>query len=290
MLSVNGGCAADIVVGYDEKAVYVATTAHIADLSAKPLPTVTVKFEGLSKSPSTGKFWPQYELRDQGDLAVVTIDRDDLINKHLNDLDFELLSPVPLGPADTPVTSIGCFGGAEWSSGSNETLLAFEKGYLRFQSDVGEGQSGGGLYNEAWELIGMPLDEGPNGIYAPPIAEILKDLSKWKVPVRLALRPLKDRARGADEIARESSSIAKSREVAARSEVQWPNSAQLGALLAVQATRYSPTNQALVELGRIWDHPFERTLYTESSIRSLAGCGKSRIGHEFVTVGGCWCC
>ena len=176
-----------------------------------------MKFEGLSKSPRAGKFWPQFEPRDQGDLAVVTVGRDDSINKFLDELDFAVLSPVPLGAADTPVTSIGCFGGAEWSSGSNETLLTPEQGYLRFQSHVGEGQSGGGLYNEGWELIGMPLDVGDNGVYARPIAQVVEDLRKWGVPIRLASRPVEDRARGADEIARERERESKARELAAAS-------------------------------------------------------------------------
>jgi WD40 repeat protein len=268
MLSVNGGCAAGIIVGYDEKTVYVATAAHIADLSTAISPLVTVGFEG-TQSPRPGSFWPQFEGPGAGDLAVVTVDRDDVVNKLLNELDFALLSPVPPSPVDAPVTSIGCFGGAAWSSGSNETLLAPDQGYLRFQSDVGQGQSGGGLYNEAWELIGMPLDVGPNGVYARPVATILRDLRTWGIPILLTPRSMKKRARGADEIARENEAVATSRELASRAQIQWPNNVQLGTLLAVQATRDAPTNQALVELGRIWDHPFERTLYAEGSLRTV---------------------
>jgi WD40 repeat protein len=235
MLSVNGGCAAGIIVGYDEKAIYIATAAHIADLSRQPFPAVSVKFEGLSKSANAGNFWPQFEKRDKGDLAVVIVDRDASLNKFLNELDFAMLSPVPPGPADAPVVSTGCSGGAEWSSGSRETLLAPSDGYLRFQSDVGEGQSGGGLFNEAWELIGMPLDQGPNGIYARPLNSILDDIRKWKVPVLLTVRPMKGRARGADEIARQNAAIAKSRELVAASLASLSDDPERSILLAMQA-------------------------------------------------------
>ncbi len=251
MLSVNGGCAAGIIVGYDEKVVYVATAAHIADLSKQPFPAVTVKFEGLSKSPCVGKFWPQFEQRDKGDLAIVTVGRNDLLNKLLNQLDFALLSPAPLGAADAPVTSIGCFGGAEWSNGSNETLSTPEQGYLRFQSDVGEGQSGGGLYNEAWELIAMPLDVGPNGVYARPIAQILEDIRQWGVPVRLAPRARKDRVRGADEVARENAAIAKSRELASEALTIGGSAADLGLLLAVEAIKIGDTPEARSSIFRL---------------------------------------
>jgi WD40 repeat protein len=244
MLSVDGGCAAGIIAGYDDKTIYVATAAHVADLSAPPFPAVTVKFEGLKGSPHSGKFLPRFEARDKGDLAVVAVARDAELSRFLNDLDFAMLSPVPLGNSDTPVTSIGCFGGGEWSSGSNETLLAPDQGYLRFQSNVSEGQSGGGLFNEAWELIGMPLDVGPNGVYARPIAEILGRLRNWDVPVSLAPRPLKDRARGADEIARENAAIAKSRELASTALTVGSSAADLGLLLGVEAINIKDTPEA----------------------------------------------
>ena len=270
MLNPAGGYAAGIIVGYDARLVYIATAAHITDLSANPPPNVQVKFEGLSQFPRPGKFWPQFEKPGAGDLAVVTIDRDDGINKFLNDLDFDLLSPVPLGPTDSPVTSIGFYGGAEWSSGAKETLLPPDQGYIRFQSDVNEGQSGGGLFNEAWELIGMPVDVGPNAVYARTIESILEDIRKWNIPVLLKVRPLKERARGADEIARLNAAVVKSQELAAKAEVQWTSSVQLASLLAVQASRTAQTDQAMVQLGRIWDHTFERTLYANDTLRAVA--------------------
>jgi WD40 repeat protein len=251
MLSVEGGCAGGIIVGYDEKTVYVATAAHVADLSAQSLPLVKVKFEGLIDSARTGRFWPQFETRDKGDLAVVTVDRDAVISKFLNGLDFAILSPVPLGPPDAPVTSIGCSGGGEWSSGSNETLLAPDQGYLRFQSSVAEGQSGGGLYNEAWELIGMPLDVGPNGIYARPIAQIVEDLRNWGVPVRIAPRPLNNRVRGADEVARENAAVAKSRELASSAVTIGSSAVDLGLLLAVEAIKIKDTPEARSSIFRL---------------------------------------
>jgi WD40 repeat protein len=244
MLSVDGGCAAGIILGFDDKAIYVGTAAHVADLSKTPFPAVTVKFEGIGGSGRRGTFWSKFESQDKGDFAVITIDRDEVLAKFLNDLDFAILSSVPISPADSPVTSIGCFGGAEWSSGSNETLLAPDQGYLRFQSNVGEGQSGGGLFNEAWELIGMPLDVGPNGVYARPIAEVLDRARRWGVPVRLLPRPVDNRVRGADEVARENAAVAKSRELASAALGVGPSAADLGLLLSVEAIKIKDTPEA----------------------------------------------
>jgi len=285
MLSVKGGCAAGIIVGYDEKVVYIATAAHIADLSAPPFPPVTVKFEGLSKSPGAGKFWPRFEPKGKGDLAVVTVDRDPSLNRFLDELDFALLSPVPLGPKDTPVASIGCNGGAEWSTGNAETLLTPAQGYLRFQSEVGEGQSGGGLYNEAWELIGMPLDVGDNGVYARPIDEILEDLRKWGVPTRLAARPLKDRVRGADEIAREKAAMALSRYLLAEADSLKDgdyNQVRVSALLRIEAGRRSSlleSGTALRESSTVL--PVLQVLQDETTAMGFSADGKL-----FLSAGG----
>ena len=234
MLRSDGAYGAGIIVGYDDKLVYVATAAHIADLTKEPFPKVTVKFEDLAPARQ-GQFSPEHEARDAGDLAIVTVARDPDINKFLDDLDFALLSPVALGPADSPVTSVGYNGGAEWSNGTNETLLPTTDGYLRFQSDVNGGQSGGGLFNESWELIGMPLDVGDNGVYARPIAQLLEDLRKWGVPIRLASRPIKDRARGADEIAQERERESKARELAAISTEGLSEDPEKSILLGMQA-------------------------------------------------------
>lgn len=218
MLTSDGAFCAGIIVSYDDKRVYIATAAHLANLSQKPLPQVKVKFEDL-QAPRDGQFWPQFETREVGDLAVVTVEREAAINQVVSRLDFAILSPVTEIPTGSPVKSIGYNDGGEWSSGKNEKLLPSADGYLRFESDVTGGQSGGGLYNEAFELMGMPLDVGANGVYARPIASVLEDLRGWKIPVLLATRAAKDRARGLDEIARGALSEARLRRLRAISSL-----------------------------------------------------------------------
>jgi WD40 repeat protein len=245
MLSPNNkGCAAGIVFGYDDKSVYVATAAHIIpNLSTEKRPPVTVRFYGL-RDTRQGRFFSKIEPRDAGDLAVLIIDRDAAVNKFLDGLNFAMLSPVASPSLNAPVTSIGCFGGTFWTLGSEETLLAPDQDYLHIQSNVGEGQSGGGLFNEAWELIGMPLNVGVNQISARPIAAVLNDLRTWGVPVLLTLRPLKDRVVGADELARENARIAQqairrnlAQRLATQSEELRPDSPVRALLLSAESVK-----------------------------------------------------
>jgi hypothetical protein len=53
MLSVDGGCAAGIVVGFDDKTVYIATAAHITNLSGNARPPVTVRLYGYARRCKT---------------------------------------------------------------------------------------------------------------------------------------------------------------------------------------------------------------------------------------------
>jgi WD40 repeat protein len=204
MLNINGAAAAGIVAGYDMDKVYVATAAHVADLSSVPLPDVDVRFEDSPDISHRGIFYAKFDPPDKGDIAVVIVNNDDSLRARLNGLDFAMLSPVSLPPAGSPVTSIGYSYGSMWTNGTNESLLPSERGNLHFTSEVGEGQSGGAVYNEAWELIGMAVRSGAGTVYARPIDAVIKTLKGWDIPVRLTTRSLAGRVKGADELAREN--------------------------------------------------------------------------------------
>jgi hypothetical protein len=137
---------------------------------------------------------------------------------------------------------------------------------------VGAGQSGGGLFNEAWELIGMPLDTGPNGVYARPISAVLADLHNWKVPIGLIVRSIKDRARGADEIARETAAIALSRKVAALALSMGADQLDTALLLGAAAHETYPTPEARdALLTLLTERPyFDRYLRRKGGIGRLA--------------------
>lgn len=246
MLEVGGTVGAGVIVGFDGGAVYVATAAHITDLAKRPRPTVKVNFEDAPEVARAGEFLEQFEPPDGGDLAVIVVRSDAGLRSFLNGLDFAMLSPVALPPAHAPVTSIGYSGGSAWTRGQSETLLPSEAGALKINSDVLEGQSGGAVYNEAWELIGMAIYRdlaGPT-VYARPIGPVLSTLQSWGVPVRLAARPREARVRGADEVARENEQRAQralrrnlSLRLATQSEQARPSNPVRSLLLAAEALK-----------------------------------------------------
>jgi hypothetical protein len=197
----GGGCGAGIIVGFDEKTIYVATADHVViDPSTGAQVNISAKFLGVS-DPRPATTFKTSEPRGSGDLAVIMVPRDAILDKYLNGLNFSML-PTSASPAvNGAVNSIGCWGGSSWASGSDEVLLAATQDNLRVHSTVNEGQSGGGLFSAAWELIGMPLDVSVNEMSARPIDSILRDLRAWGVPVALKPRLAKDHVMGADDLA-----------------------------------------------------------------------------------------
>ena len=251
MVSVGTGCAAGIIVGYDRNAVYIATAAHVAGvLSGKGFPSATVILHDRNRTERQGQFFHEFESEGQGDLAVVMISRDETVDNFLNQLDFAMLSPVGLGAPNSPVASIGCFGGQHWSAGTKETLLAsVDQEHLAFRSNVNEGQSGGGLFNESWELIGMPQRVSVDRVSARTVDSILRGLKHWKIPIVLTRRALKDRVEGADEIARSKIRESTARQIATyanESLSEDPERSLIFGVLAVEST-YAVDHSAVSE-------------------------------------------
>ena len=247
------GCAGGIIVGFDSDAVYVATAAHIIDdLSVNPLPPVSVRFNGLSGDSRVGTI-AKFDPPAKGDLALIRVKLDPALSAFLSKLDFRIVSPVPLPANGSPVTSIGCSGLTWWNSGNKETLLPADQNYLWFHSDVDQGQSGGALYTEAWELVGMPLRANGNIVSARPIESILQRLREpdWDVPVKLAPRAMSDRIRGPDELAREKAAVAESQELARLASESQQSDIWKAAETAVRAMKRSETEAARATLDEV---------------------------------------
>jgi WD40 repeat protein len=246
MLSVSDNCAAGIIVGSDEKSVYIATAAHVAPTLSKTVsPAVMVRFfDYKNAAPVAGHFLSQFEPRGEGDLAVVVVDRDPTVNKTLDQLNLAILPLDAPKSANLPVHSFGCSGGNRGTEGQDELLLQADENTVEIQSDAIFGQSGGGIFNEGWELIGMAQDA--NGdvhkLTGRPVSSLLSDLLAWHVPVSLKVRPAQDRVEGAEEIAKDRSRTALSLQLsyeAANLRGQNLSNAPLSQLLAIEAARQS---------------------------------------------------
>ena len=292
MLNVNGTVAAGIVAGFNADKIYIATVAHVTDLGSNPLPNVDVRFENSPDVPRQGSFNNKFDPPNQGDLIVVVVNLDDGLRAFLNGLDFAIFSPVPLPPVGSPVTSIGYSDGSMWTNGMNEALLPIDRGNLHFTSEAGQGQSGGAVYNEAWELIGIALRSGDGTVYARPMEEVIKSLKKWEIPVRLTARSLEKRAKGADELARENEIRAISASVQlATQELQNkdPEGALKTALAGVETTNLSRPDRIIIPgsiaviAGSVADEDFGGVLREHSDAVLKVSYGPS--AEWVVTIG-----
>jgi WD40 repeat protein len=199
---LSNDVAGGLVVGSDPNSIYIASAAHLLPSCTQPFPDVFVTLDGVvSEKAATVN---GCDSTAGVDTLLVTLKRDADLNDFLLRYDPNLLSSDALPPPEAPVHSVGDSNFIQWTVGTGETLLPSEGETLRFRSDVAEGQSGGGLFTEAWELIGTPLREDGTGIVtARPIQAVISTLrDKWSVPVTLKMRPVDQRVLGDDEVAR----------------------------------------------------------------------------------------
>jgi WD40 repeat protein len=202
MLDTDIDGAAGLIVGNDSGAIYIAGAAHMLSSCTPPFPAVNVSFDGVTAKKAGAV--QQCDSAAGVDTLLLTVARDADTDALLLRFDPNLLAS-DLPPAETPVHSVGHSSFAPWFLGSHETLLPPEGATMRFRSDAEAGQSGGGLFNEAWELLGTPLRtlDGTGIFTARPIQPLLDLLAgKWSVPLTLKPRPRDQRMLGADEIAR----------------------------------------------------------------------------------------
>jgi WD40 repeat protein len=200
--SEDGTVAAGLVVGNDATSLYIAGAAHMIPSCTGPFPDIKVSFDGIAAKKAAAV--KQCDNTAGVDVVLLSVALDADTNAFLLRYDPELLaSGVP--PPESPVYSIGFSSFTPWFQGKGETMLSPEGTSLRFRSDAKEGQSGGGLFNDSWELVGTPLRVlDRTGIFsARPIQQLLDLLTnKWSVPVALKIRPASQRVVGADEMAR----------------------------------------------------------------------------------------
>jgi hypothetical protein len=184
-----------IVVGRDSAAIYIVTARHVLD-ERGPVSGVWVRMFGQTDSVAA-ELLPH--ARNGYDIAVLRVLR--RVMPRWRPPPFDRLGEfakleerdevVPMGCAqgttcwDVPVPAdrvvrVG-LAGSDAASDVVSEIVAFQSSAF-----LGKGASGGALFNEWWEVVGVILNhEAPNGI-ALAIDGVLEVLREWNVPVSLS--------------------------------------------------------------------------------------------------------
>jgi hypothetical protein len=177
-----------ILIGSDGSAIYIVTARHVV-VQESAASEIWVRLFGRQDSVRA-TFLPHG--REGYDVAVLRVERSALHGWRTPALDrlgdpraLEFRAEVsPMGCAqgvrcwDVPVPADRVVG-LDLTTGASAGILFQSAAFL------GEGASGGALFNEWWEVVGVVLEhDAPRG-RALPIDDVLSLLRSWGVPVGL---------------------------------------------------------------------------------------------------------
>jgi S1-C subfamily serine protease len=181
---------AGIIVGADPSWVYVATARHVLVPALSPTETadsVKVRFSVGAKLllATIDTLAPQPESGTAPlDLGVIRIPRSKADANGFDPVWDRMGDSGALRPGDE-VVPVGCPAGGCWrTSPSPDRVLSTSLIEIVFQKDnVAGGSSGGGLFDEWGEVVGMILQDEALGVRALPIDFVVQTLRQWDRPV-----------------------------------------------------------------------------------------------------------
>lgn len=176
---------AGIIVGVRADRLYIITANHVVRRAGQNL---HVKLRSLPGERVPAKL---LEDRDpQLDLAVLSVMA---VKRHaipVDEVPFDRLGDANAMKRGDAVYHVGHPNGIPWRVNVTPDRVSDRAGDLiKFESNsIAPGDSGGGLFNGRWELVGMiKADQPPDGI-AVSIGRILGRLKQWGYPVNLTRR------------------------------------------------------------------------------------------------------
>lgn len=176
---------AGIVIGRDEKRIYVATAGHLVRSAQGGPGAISVFFRPLPKMPLEGVVLPG---RESGvDLAVVAVSPKDASGIDKCAFPFDTLRGPPGVKRGEDVLAIGNPNGSAWVIPVLPDKFAEREGdELIFQSSfIAYGNSGGALVDRVGRLVGMVTKDQPPFGRALGIDAVLRLAKAWGHPVEL---------------------------------------------------------------------------------------------------------
>ena len=173
---------AGIVVGVGNDSVYIATALHVVIDREE---SVWVRFSFAPGDSIQASVRHESEDIRELDLAVITVPSAGLSLDALAAHEGRLGLPGLLHQG-AEVSPVGCPDGECWGAPSPADRVLATGVEILFQSVfVKGGSSGGGLFDQDWEIVGMVTDSDPPRARAIPIDQILQQIRAWGVPVTL---------------------------------------------------------------------------------------------------------
>jgi len=163
-----------IVIGDRSGTLLVATAAHVVMDAGQPVDSVHAYFYTDCSKPVVARLCSPVDSNRDLDLAILCVPAEGAAGARPPS--FSRLGNVRRLGARTPVYPVGCPGGECWGVGQPDKVLVAGPNQPRilFTSFfVASGHSGGPLFNEWWEVVGMLTKLGKPLSEAIPIDSVV---------------------------------------------------------------------------------------------------------------------
>lgn len=188
------GIGAGVVFGGNDSLVYIVTAAHTISFRppGRPIeePKDTLAARVVLPGPDSTEIpaalvaiAPDTQL----DMAVISVRRAAFGSRWSGAVPLDRLGNVKRVVSGVPVWPLGCPGGACWEAPAEpDHVMAKDGRGILFQSSfVRVGSSGGALFNQWWEVVGIVTEDLTVRANALPIDLIVRQLKSWRLPVML---------------------------------------------------------------------------------------------------------
>jgi Trypsin-like peptidase domain len=186
--TLNGepNVGAGVIAGWETGRIYIFTANHVVrDDFATPAETITVEF----RAPK-GEFIPALLLNSADgtlDLAMLAVEIKNLPEGFVEGLPALSLGDVTTLQRGDSLYAVGYEGQQPWNILGSSSFAELGINDLNFESSkIDVGASGGGLFTQDWQLVGMVTRTEGTKARALRIDRILELLGQWGYPVESA--------------------------------------------------------------------------------------------------------
>lgn len=174
-----------VVFALTSEQIYLVTATHVVRNKGRSPRAIELRFGGVD--PAVRARLERFD--DKGlDIAVLVVERRDTSGLDLAALPFDRLAPAGSVQRGDRVFVIGRRQAALSVSATPDRVSAVRGDRIAFESNfVVPGFSGGPLFNNSWQLLGLMLSDDPPEVEAVAFAAIVAKLKEWGLP--LSLRP-----------------------------------------------------------------------------------------------------
>ena len=172
-----------VVFGLTPEHIYLVTAAHVVRHSGRSPTAIELRFGGSDRTlPARME-----QFDDKGlDIAVLVVERSTAVGVDLADLPFDRLAAAGSARRGDPVFVIGNRRNAPSGNVTPDRVSMIDGNRIRFESRfVVTGFSGGPLFNERWQLLGLVLSDDPPEAEAIAFGAVAAKLKEWRLPLAL---------------------------------------------------------------------------------------------------------